>query len=959
MKQCMKILIGLVSIVFIYLIFTIVVRIRSRPKRNIKEIFHGHVYWDTDNATMNTSRNNLRTMNTSRNNLRSISEVKEDIKIPTIIPNPNPLPTLYVLTTGVRKFKNPSYFNVKMVYGETFVDSTATTFDEGFGPKSKWPIGAKLVADGHVTIWQKIMEECSGWCFVAEDDAQFPSTPPPKMPSDGYVSFYREGVCSKATEPYSKDFKRVIHRIVKGICMPYSTVAYALTKTHVSSLLSSLPMDKPVDHFLWEQGILNNRAFVSTAWGVKHVPGPSIKDMNKKPVLGPAKNIKKLPSIAVMLTSYNRKGYLETFSKWLASDPSYISGKFDLFVRDDQSSQYDKTQLKKWFPKAYVTIESVHHRSDRNIRLNFEKFVNMDYDLLLSIDSDSILDPSWHSFITENMPKEGFATLYHSSAKWHKTHHCRDGVWCHQSSTGSLGMVLSKELIRKMLLENHNSGFDWGIIDWLKKQKIPVRAPKKSLVLHYGYYGQNNGPRSMHELADNFDMTSIHKSVRPCIDWWLKANNPNEFCPIVSYSKKELVKTSISDYTKKKMPICTNNPSGKKWDTFKSIISVLNGLKAIYSISGGTVLFWYRDCSLGDVDIDINIDWKWFVSNAQKLGQTLKENNFVKIHSFGEIYRYGYEEAWKKNNIKVDLFTQANVNGKYISGTTINGVTYACYSFFDIYKTHTWNSLQFKVPEPIEPYLEKKYGQWKIPEKGYRWDISPFKRKHGRFFCDKKISMPPVPENIKCCLPTQKRCQWHTDSAKEIPNCEKENLLEMLKWIKKIFIEENVTWYLTAGTLLGATRSQSHIPYETDIDIMVSESTFEHALYLINENIKYTHYKLEPNSIPARLLFGNKNTVHVDLWKGKFDSETKTAIEYMKGNQGFGYYTFPGLYSVIFPLKKCEYESELYPCPNNNLKWVQMRFGNDWNIPKRKYGYGSTYIDGKDADIKFSKYKDI
>lgn len=566
----MKILSGLVSVVFFYIVFTIVVRIRSRRKRKIKEIFHGHVYWETGDNTTN---------NTSRNNLRSISEVNEDITIPTMIPKPNQLPTLYVLTTGVRKFKNPSYFNVKMVYGETFVDSTGTTFDEGFGPKSKWPIGAKLVADGHVTIWQKIMEECSGWCFVAEDDAQFPSTPPPKMPSDGYVSFYREGVCSKATGPYSKDFKRVIHRIVKGICMPYSTVAYALTKTHAASLLSSLPMDKPVDHFLWEQGILNNRAFVSTVWGVKHVPGPSIKDMNKKPVLGPSKNIKKLPSIAVMLTSYDRKGYLETFSKWLASDPSYISGKFDFFVRDDHSSQYGKTELERWFPKASIAIEAVHHRSDQNIRLNFERFVKMDYDLLLSIDSDSILDPSWYSFITENMPKEGFATLYHSSASWHKTHHCRDGVWCHQSSTGSLGMVLSKELIRKMLLENRNSGFDWGIIEWLKKQKIPVRAPKKSLVLHYGYYGQNNNPRNMHELADKFNMISIHQSVRPCIYWWLKANNPNDFCPHTSYSKKKLVKTSISDYTKTKMD---------KW--FLRMQSIGTPVPKLMDIKGGSII---------------------------------------------------------------------------------------------------------------------------------------------------------------------------------------------------------------------------------------------------------------------------------------------------------------------------------------------------------------------------------
>ena len=51
----MKILSGLVSVVFFYIVFTTVVRIRSRPKRKIKEIFHGHVYWETvDNTTNNT-----------------------------------------------------------------------------------------------------------------------------------------------------------------------------------------------------------------------------------------------------------------------------------------------------------------------------------------------------------------------------------------------------------------------------------------------------------------------------------------------------------------------------------------------------------------------------------------------------------------------------------------------------------------------------------------------------------------------------------------------------------------------------------------------------------------------------------------------------------------------------------------------------------------------------------------
>ena len=196
-------------------------------------------------------------------------------------------PQLYVLTTGVREFKKPVNFRVHMVHGKKFENSTGSTFNEGYGVKPKWPIGAKMVADGHVTIWKRIVDECSGWCFVAEDDSIFPRTPPPLMPPDGYVSFFKDAVCLQATAPYSKDFRRVRHRAIRGVCMPYGAVAYALTKSHALFLLSALPMNKPVDHFLWEQSILKKRAFVSRRWVVKHAKGKSLRTVStsKAPVL--------------------------------------------------------------------------------------------------------------------------------------------------------------------------------------------------------------------------------------------------------------------------------------------------------------------------------------------------------------------------------------------------------------------------------------------------------------------------------------------------------------------------------------------------------------------------------------------------------------------------------------------------------------------------------------------------
>lgn len=242
------------------------------------------------------------------------------------------------------------------------------------------------------------------------------------------------------------------------------------------------------------------------------------------------KALKIKPAVVLMLTTHDRKGYVQTFSRWLKTDSYVQSGVVDLVVRDDASTAYGRAELKEWFPTAKILMSTRRYRSDKNIRLNFEWFTKSKYDLLVSIDSDSLLDPSWYTFLMSNFPSSGFASLYHSNARHHRTLHCNDGVWCHQTSTGSLGMVMSKELVVRMLVENKNNAFDWGIVGWLKNNDIPIRAPKRSMVLHFGYYGQNNSPTNMVELADSFNMSTIDVSVRPCVKWWMQKHKPDSFC---------------------------------------------------------------------------------------------------------------------------------------------------------------------------------------------------------------------------------------------------------------------------------------------------------------------------------------------------------------------------------------------------------------------------------------------
>jgi hypothetical protein len=187
---------------------------------------------------------------------------------------------------------------------------------------------------------------------------------------------------------------------------------------------------------------------------------------------------------------------------------------------------------------------------------------------------------------------------------------------------------------------------------------------------------------------------------------------------------------------------CTNIPSGKHWNMFKEVVTILNDLNVNYTIAAGTVLFWYRDCGMGASDIDFDVDYDWLVQNVTIFHNTMKRARWVQKYVFGKLSAFGYEESWTKDGIKVDFFSRAYVNGRYINGLTVREITYPCDSFLQSYGIHTWNGINFYVPEPIEPYLSAKYGNWKKKHiRGYRWDIDPFKTENGRKHCY-KTKMP-------------------------------------------------------------------------------------------------------------------------------------------------------------------------------------------------------------------------
>ena len=73
-----------------------------------------------------------------------------------------------------------------------------------------------------------------------------------------------------------------------------------------------------------------------------------------------------------------------------------------------------------------------------------------------------------------------------------------------------------------------------------------------------------------------------------------------------------------------------------------------------------------------------------------------------------------------------------------------------------------------------------------------------------------------------------------------------ESSLEILKDVTKVCDENNLTYYLCGGTLLGAIREKGFIPWDDDIDIAMPRKDYERLIEIanqyLNERYELRHY---------------------------------------------------------------------------------------------------------------------
>ncbi len=198
-------------------------------------------------------------------------------------------------------------------------------------------------------------------------------------------------------------------------------------------------------------------------------------------------------NITIGVTTYNRPDYVKKMGQSLYASRGLA--RCHIRVYDDCSSEFAIEDLRNFFPGAKeITRRERNLGSDQNIRQMFVDFLRTGDDLLVAADSDLLFRPDWIDFVLENFQySDGMLGLYNSILHLPGKEVLINGKeFIEKRHTGSAGVVMSKEIVRK-IVENipPMGGYDWAWSKYLRKSGVRLLVSKQSYVQHIGLHGYN------------------------------------------------------------------------------------------------------------------------------------------------------------------------------------------------------------------------------------------------------------------------------------------------------------------------------------------------------------------------------------------------------------------------------------------------------------------------------------
>ena len=149
----------------------------------------------------------------------------------------------------------------------------------------------------------------------------------------------------------------------------------------------------------------------------------------------------------------------------------------------------------------------------------------------------------------------------------------------------------------------------------------------------------------------------------------------------------------------------------------------------------------------------------------------------------------------------------------------------------------------------------------------------------------------------------------------DINTC-RENLL----LFKQIMDNNNISFGLMFGTLLGAVREKNFIKYDEDVDVFLFDELKENILETLFEFMKYGFQVARYSDSLLSLI---RNNDYIDVYFFKETSSNRRCMNYI----------YPSYY--FNELIEYDFLDTKFNISKNYSKLLEEIYGKDWNIPKQ------------------------
>ena len=184
--------------------------------------------------------------------------------------------------------------------------------------------------------------------------------------------------------------------------------------------------------------------------------------------------------------------------------------------------------------------------------------------------------------------------------------------------------------------------------------------------------------------------------------------------------------------------------------------------------------------------------------------------------------------------------------------------------------------------------------------------------------------------NTKRCFYNEQSPYYHYEYFGEnTPVCCATHLYTILHDVTRVLETEEVEYFISFGTLLGAVRHGGLIPWDTDTDILIAETDKQRVISILRDKLPSQYVVSEDRDKKIsgsiiRVNFSEINTLHVDLFTYLVEND-----EIVFGHDR------RFVKKDIFPLQKIVFYDLDLPAPRNIEK--QLRTFYDENYMKYAY----------------------